>query len=545
MKPWNRPAWVLAVVLLLALVGFSRSLRPRPFVAPSPTRVALAGAADFQATVRRLDAALAQDWQQAGVTPAPRAPDLQIARRLSLALTGTVPSVEEIRALEAIRAEDRIQWWATHLLEDRRSADYLAERWARVLVGVEDGPFIVYRRHRLVSWLADQFHANRPYDQVVRDLLTAEGIWTTRPQVNFVTVTIDPNNEEEGPDEQKLAGRVSRAFLGVRLDCVQCHDDLFGDRWKQKDFHQLAAFFAPSEMSLTGIRDQPDKRYEYRYLRQPEKEWVPPTVPFAAELVPSEGPLRGRLATWVTHADNRAFARTLVNRVWALLFSRPRHKPVDDLPLDGPFEPGLEVLAEDFVQHGHDLHRLVRLIAASRAFQADSRVVDPEGAVTSAQESRFASFPVTRLRPEQVAGALLQSARLGTLNARSHVFVRVVRYFEQQDFVKRFGDLGQDEFDAVGGTIPQRLVMMNGELMRERTKEDLVMNAATRIGVLAPDDATAVETAYLAVLTRRPTPEEARHFVARLGDESGGPRARRMGDLCWTLLNSTEFSWNH
>jgi hypothetical protein len=144
-----------------------------------------------------------------------------------------------------------------------------------------------------------------------------------------------------------------------------------------------------------------------------------------------------------------------------------------------------------------------------------------------------------------VAGAILQSANLRTLDAESAVFVRVVRYFQQNDFIKRFGDIGEDEFDGFGGTIPQRLVMMNGELVRERTKEDLMMNAATRIALISPDDDIAVETAYLAVLSRRPTPAEQSHFVAALRDDSGIDRSTRMGDLYWTLLNSTEFSWNH
>src|SRR5581483_11050366 len=114
----------------------------------------------------------------------------------------------------------------------------------------------------------------------------------------------------------------------------------------------------------------------------------------------------------------------------------------------------------------------------------------------------------------------------------------------ERAFVKRYGDTGEDEFDGRGGTIPQRLLLMNGELVHDRTRET-PFNAATRIGWLAPDDATAVRTAYLAVLTRVPTPEEAAHFEARLAGSTGKERSRRLEDLYWTLLNSTEFAWNH
>ena len=143
--------------------------------------------------------------------------------------------------------------------------------------------------------MSEMIHANRPYDQIVKKLITAKGIWTSKPEVNFLTATIDPNNDKEGPDEIKLAARVSRAFLGIRIDCVQCHDDMFGDRWKQKDFHQMASFFSGAEMSLTGLTES-EKNYEYRYKRHPAPEIVPPQVPFNESLLPAEGSLRERLA---------------------------------------------------------------------------------------------------------------------------------------------------------------------------------------------------------------------------------------------------------
>ncbi|MBI1177044.1 DUF1549 domain-containing protein [bacterium] len=545
MKLWIRNA--LFVGFCLAATGFvvgrllkrSEMVRPRSF---EPTAYEASG---FRNAVDRVNAAFDREWATNGIAPAPLASDLTIARRLSLALTGTIPSLEEIRALEQQPANERTQWWLSHLFEDRRYSDYLAERFARMVVGVENGPFIIYRRHRLVSWLSDQLFANRPYDEIVRELITADGIWTSKPEVNFITVTVDQNNKEKGPDEVKLAGRVAKAFLGVRLDCVQCHDDMFGDRWKQKDFHQLAAFFAQSKMSMTGVHDDPKKDYEYRYLRQTEAERVPPKVPFDEDLLPADGPLRERLAVWVTHPKNRAFAHAIVNRMWAQMFNRPLSKPVDNIPLEGELPPGMEILSDDLIAHHFDLQWLIRVIAATREFQADSRSADPGYPVSDRQETDFAAFPLTRLRPEQVAGSILQSASLKTINADSQVLVRIIRFFQENDFIKRYGDVGEDEFGVTGGTIPQRLIMMNGNLVHERTKENIVMNAATRIGVLAPTDESAVETAYLTVLSRRPTSKEMSYFVDRLKDGANLKRSQLMEDLFWTLINSTEFSWNH
>jgi hypothetical protein len=118
------------------------------------------------------------------------------------------------------------------------------------------------------------------------------------------------------------------------------------------------------------------------------------------------------------------------------------------------------------------------------------------------------------------------------------------------DFVERYGDMGDDEFNARGGTIPQRLLMMNGELVKEKTGENPVMNATSRIAMLTPKPAKQVEIAYLATLSRRPTEAELTHFVARLQDTDGGDgdqrtRQEALEDLYWTLINSTEFSWNH
>jgi hypothetical protein len=247
-----------------------------------------------------------------------------------------------------------------------------------------------------------------------------------------------------------------------------------------------------------------------------------------------------RLAAWVTHPKNPYFAKATVNRVWALMFGRPLVAPVDNLEPDGPIPAALQILADDFTAHNFDLRRLIRVIACTQAFRLDS-ATDHE--VGEAEERAWAVFPLTRLRPEQVAGSVLQSASVATLDANTHIAVRLIRQGQQNQFVQRYGDTGEDEFDNRGGTIPQRLLLMNGELVRDRVKSDPA-TAAGRIAWMAPDDPKAVEVAYLAVLSRRPTPEEAAHFEAALKDKNLN-RGQHLEDLYWALINSTEFSWNH
>ena len=500
--------------------------------------------ASFEATVQVVDNQFEANWARARLEPMQPADELTLVRRLSLGLPGTIPSLEEIRELEKQPEGTRVQWWLSHLFEDRRTSDHLAERFARATVGVEHGPFLIYRRRRFVSWLSDEIHVNRPYDRIVRSLITAKGLWTNNPEVNFVTVTID-QNENKGPDEAKLAARVTRAFLGVRIDCVQCHDDYLGDDWLQKDFHQLASFFGEADMTASGIHET-DKPYVFKYRGAGETNAVPPQVPFSAELLPEEGHPRRRLADWVTHKENRAFARATVNRVWALMFGRPLVTPVDQIPLqattDKPFPPGLETLADDFITNNYDLRRLIRVIAATRVFQLDSEGAEPP---TDQHDAHWAAFGLTRLRPEQVAGSILQAASLKPIAANAHIIWQLSRSAQRSDFIKLYGDVGEDEFSATGGTIPQRLLLMNGNMVHERIKDNIVANAATRILATARDNPSAVEAAYLAVLSRRPSPKESAHFVAALDEGGRFARRNRMADLYWALLNSTEFSWNH
>lgn len=548
----RRDLLFIVVVGLGCLTLAANLLRRERLATPDSFRPTAERPDDFRDLVARVDAEFHAAWRQTGMQVAERADDLTLARRLSLGLTGTIPSLEEIRQLEKIPAEDRLDWWISHLLEDRRSADYLAERFTRAWVGTDEGPFLIYRRRRFRSWISDRlYEQDLSYDALVRRLLSDEGLWTDKPAVNFVTATADPNKDNQ-PDPIKLANRTSRAFLGMRIDCLQCHDDRLDKvtlgpvdaprGGQQQDFHQLAAFFGGVGNSIVGIRDQGEQQYRTKFLGDEAERTVSAFPPFAPELQPEETRLRERLAGWVTHRDNKQFGRATVNRIWALVCGKPLVEPIDEVPFYGPYPPGLEILADDFQRHGGDLRRLIRAIAATYAFQRDSRA---EFDVTPAHEQAWAVFPLTRLRPEQVAGSVSQAASLQTLNSEAHILFRLTKFGQENEFVQRYGDMGEDEFADRGGTIPQRLLMMNGEMVKERTKENFLLNASTRLAALAATNEQAVEAAYLALLARRPSPRELEHFASAIPQQRGSDRIQAMEDLYWILINTTEFSWNH
>lgn len=552
--PRPAPVWAknllffVVVALGLALAGARIARGPRP-----PTLDRLPGQApndaDFSNTVARVDAILRETWRSENITPAPHADDLTIARRLSLALTGSIPSLEEIREFESHEPGARIGRWLEYLLADRRHFDYLAERLARAYVGDVEGPFVFFRRRRFVYWLADQLESHRPYDELARELISQQGLWTDKPATNFVTVTFKQQEDESlAPDEKALAARVSRAFLAKRIDCAECHDHPF-DHWKQTDFQSLAAFFAGTSSEFTGIRDanaSDVKPYRVENHKTGQIEDVFPRVPYSAELLPTDGAWRARLANWVTDPKNEHFSLAIVNRVWALLFGRAMVEPIDDIR-EGAAPEALRILAVDFAAHGFDLARLIRLIAATEAFGLDSRADEsiPGQEITEDHERTWAAFPLVALRSEQVVDSILQASSLRTLGYQSNVVDRLAHYLLEEDFFREYGDLGENEFNPAAGTIPQRLIMMNGDHVLETTADKPLSNAATLISSLASSDEKAVELAYLIVLTRRPTPPEAEHFRRRLEDPRGNRRAHVLGDMVWTLLNSTEFAWNH
>ncbi|MFG0334701.1 MAG: DUF1549 domain-containing protein [Maioricimonas sp. JB049] len=612
---------IVTPLLVIAGIGALSAMAVRdPVALDAPAGAVPSG---LDEVVSNVDAWFADRWSADGTEPAGLADELTVLRRLSLAVHGTIPSLEEIRRFEADDRPQRLERWTAAMLEDPRFADYFAERLARAFVGTEQGQFVIFRRDRFTNWLSRQLRTDRPYDANVRDMIGSQGIWTGKGEVNFVTAAFA--NDEFDPN--KLTARTVRSFLGQRIDCAQCHDHPF-DSWTQADFEGLTAHYAPVMLSLVGVEDADRFAFELsdefledlqqgqvsdrlrrafrkndqriRQLaeletlvegqlwvvrdgneREPddlqprfaihldqgtlrvsnrqgeyivddtqfdEVRVVPPAVPFHPEWLGQEGTPRQRLAEWVTHPENRRFERAIVNRVWGLMFGRPfaSDRPVDDLP--DPDDPVtaetlalLDHLGRDFREHNCSLKRLVQVIAASRPF----RLATDHGAATEAEmeelERAWAVFPLVRLRPEQVIGSMLQAASVKTIDRKSHLFVRFLRFVREQDFVDEFGDPGENELSDRVGTIPQALLRMNGQLASELTEPN-PFGSVGRIAALAGSPEATLDACYLVCLTRRPTGPEREHFLPQLGKRR---EAQAIQDLFWALYNSPEFSWNH
>jgi Protein of unknown function (DUF1553)/Protein of unknown function (DUF1549) len=545
-----------ALMVGVILLGFGLALgavRSRTRLRVQSVSLNPAQSLDLQQVIESSNRDL-KSWQaDAQLQTAEKADNLTIARRLALGLVGCGLSLEEIRALQAVPEAEQIQWLTSYLLQDRRWADYFAERFSRAMVGTDEGPFLLFRRRRFNSWLSDQLHQGVGYDAIVRAVIASDGLWTDTPQVNFITASMSEEDDTRC-NPIVLTGRTSRTFLAQRIDCLQCHSDFldqhnFGSTQapiagEQLHFHQLAAFYGTTGTKgnpFGGIRDVGGS-YSTQLLGDTEKTVIEPSVPFLSELLPNQGNPRQRLAAWVTHPENRAFARATVNRVWALLFSRPLVGPVDSIPMDDSVPAILDTLADDFAEHQFDLRRLIRVITSTDAFVRSSRA---EFEISQEHENRYAVFPITQLRPDQVVARMIQAGRLAAIDNESSVFLRLARFGATNDFLRDFGDRGIDEFQSDAITVAQRLVLMNGNLITDRTKEDLIGNAATRIANLVADDDQTIELIFLTVLGRQPTPTEVEVLTQHICGKSNSARATAVGDIYWAMMNSTEFAWNN
>ena len=570
-RPYILPAGVVLLVCWLVIWASSSPLADSAVVTPDTV------SHDVDTIVQQVDDHLGERWQNAQlddkpepIFPPPAADDLTVFRRLSLALHGTVPSLEDVRQFEADDKPKRLQRWTERLMSDGRFADYFSERLARAYVSTDPGTFVIYRRDRFRQWLRAQLKENRRYDAIVRDIISSDGLWTGQPATNFMTSAYNDGRF----DVNKLTGRTVRAFLGQRIDCAQCHDSIFDD-WKQSQFQGLAAFYAQSDLSVFGVEDKAEregKTVEYMVMDGDDKDKkrvVKPAVPFGNEWLPEKGTRRQQLAAWITHPSNRRFERATVNRVWTLLFGRQYTYPkyaVDDLPDPDKADEKtdtklLDIIGKDFREHDYDLRRLILVITSSRAFRMSSVLQDDiaideknpqyeyelKSSLKRAEhyENNWGVFPLTQLRPEQVIGSMIQAASPKSIDQNSNFFVRFIRFVRENGFVEEYGDPGGDELTLQARTIPQSLLLMNGNLTKETT-EASPFTSAGRIRLLAGTNRKAIEASFLVAFARRPSEEEMKNWLPRLdAAKNENERGRILEDLFWAMFNSPEFSFNH
>ena len=495
-------------------------------------RGVLADEPDAAALAALIDGHIESRLHREGQRPAEPADDAELLRRVYLDLHGVVPTREQAGRFLADSGPDKRGRLIDALLASPRYGEYLADVWQAYLVSplADDRQA---RADRFRQWLAGQFNT-RSWDRLAADLLTATGKMEENPAVIYLVEGRLPRNV---PDLTDLA---SRYFLGIRLQCAQCHDHPTVE-WTRQDFWGMAAFFAQvqtpgraKKVYQVGVVDDP--RLDLAALRDAGMidgfMARPPTFLGGRELSAGEGTGRGALARWMTSPENRYFARATVNRTWWRLFGRGIVQPVDDMhEANPPSHPELlDLLARRFVGSGFDHKFLTRAIVLSRAYQRTSRPGDSG----EKQAALFGRMSIKVLS----AGQLYDSLET-VFGAPNKVVGAKGAQGARAEFTQFFGEDGDPEPTAYRRGIPHLLRQMNSGQFAGRNLDALVGRLEAP-GRSAEDVASDL---FLTVLSRRPTPDEQARFRSHL--ERCDSKRDACRELAWALMMSSEFSLNH
>ncbi len=529
---------VLRFALPVFLALAASCSRGEPVVAPRSDTTAARATPSADPELDRL---IAAEWTD--IEPAPIVGDALYLRRVSLDLTGRIPTPTQVAAFGADPRPNKREAWVDDLLASPAYAEHWAGVYADLLLAGR-----TKERKRVTedtrAWLRDAFAQNRPYDAIVTELLTAEGRFEEPGPYGFLVSHGDRDNLEA------LTGKTAKLFLGITLECAQCHDHPSDPRYSQEDFYAMAAYFSRSKFRIkkrVGVLVD-RKRGQMRLPTatdgpmQRTGEAIDPAF-LSREATSHPGGLRSALAQDIVASD--LFAKTVVARTWMHLFGSGLTPRWDDLggEHDAGHPPALEHLAARFVESGYDLRDLLRTIVLSDAYGRASSVRG-----RSPQDARDAQavFAQARTRPldaDQLFRSLLIATAAdsgGGPGLRNYALERKERTLQEYRFV--FADDEMQSTDTFSGSVPQALLLLNGDLVTIGTSD----TAGTTVHDILDrfeDPAARVDALYARVYGRAPTPPQRERALATLQAREHGSSAYE--DLMHAMLLSSEFLTIH
>jgi hypothetical protein len=560
------------------------------------------------APVSPYDALLAAEWRKAHIQPAPPADDARFLRRVFLDLSGELPPVEVVRAFLDDRAPDKRARLIDNLLGSPRYAEHFTDYWDRVLLGrnakINNVDELAFR-----DWLHARLAEDIHWDVLARELIAANGRNSDggprnpaqRAKQRKMDAAPDPSPSPEPSalngavnyvlryvqQPEDLTGHYARVFLGLQIQCAQCHNHPTEKKWTQEDFRRLAAAFAHTRAQplddgkSMGVRrvmliDAPPKKGPKFAAARALAQLTPATLD-GTDLAAGEN-ARAALADWTIARKNPFFARAIVNRYWAYFLGRGFVEPIDDFrTTNPPVVPALlERLTADFVAHDYDLKWLIRAICATRVYQLSA----------AGRDGRlWADYRLRPLDPEELLAALAGATGLSSTLKRvggGNLEALPVQLRQLLIFLFDVDEADAADTDAFSGTLPQALFALNGTLVN--------FGASARPGstlaevlALPLSDEQRLTALYLRALSRPPTPAETRRwmeylaaprqatrhagpppppdapkgkaarasldpverFASRDARFHAGAREQAWEDLFWALLNSSEFTFHH
>jgi len=527
----------------------------------SCTKTTVAPTRQVSSSTKHLDRYINAALKREGIQPSQISEDAEFLRRIHLDLTGKIPTPEEVLDFLKNGSSNKRQNKIEQLLVSNAYFDYWTELWVNWLIGRRGDR----DSHRigLTLWAREALTNNIPYNQFVHELITADGELRDNGAGNYIL--------RYGNSPTSLTSHASRLFLGLPMQCAECHDHK-SEMWTQEDYYGIAAFF-------TGIKSQRKKDIDgvdmignkmkirnFLITNKPvETIWVErlgkqvgPHFLDGTEYKGSPLKKREALAQWMTDQSNPYFSQAIVNRIWKHFMGRAFVEPTDGFGEENPSTNPelLKWLANDFVIHSYDLQHLMRTILNSETYQRTSQTNESN----KDDQHYYSHAYVKPLSAEQFFHSLLQATgferlqegRMKGLKIRSSEQRKsMLRRLEgkKREHLKKFIfllDNGEmEEIEAFNGTIPQALMMINGDMVNDSANHEEHGSFVNYVLGKWREPMERMEHIYLNVLSRLPTSKEKTYFHRYLERSLYSDKAFAYEDLYWVLLNSAEFSLNH
>ena len=531
------------------------------FLTLNCTKVAVTPTRQVSSSTKHLDRHISAVLKREGIHPSKMSQDTEFLRRVHLDLTGKIPAPEEVLDFLKDGSANKRQKKIDQLIGGEAYIDYWSGLWVNWLIGRRGDNDD--QRIGLATWVRDALTRNMPYNQFVQELIAADGELKDNGAGNYIM------RYERSP--AVLTSHSSRLFLGLPMQCAECHDHKT-EVWSQKDYYGIAAFFNGIESEQKGYIETMDmagneKRMEnFLITNAPRKAmWV---ERMDAEVAPRflggteyEGSLTKRreaLAQWMTDKSNPYFSKAIVNRIWKHFMGRAFVEPIDGFGEENPpTNPDLlDWLAEDFVIYDYDLQHLMRTILNSETYQRTS-----ETHKDNKDDERYYSHAYVKpLSAEQFFYSLLQATgfeRLqqvkmeGAKKQGGEDRINMLRDLERkkrehlQKFLFLLDNGEMEEIEAFNGTVPQALMMINGNMVNDSASHGERGSFVNYVLEKWRAPADRLEYIYLNVLSRLPTAKEKTYFQRYMERSLYRNKDLAYEDLYWVLLNSAEFSLNH
>ncbi len=524
----------------LILVAFA-------FLTLNCTKITSTPIGHVSSSTKHLDRHINTVLKQQGLQPSKQSKDAEFLRRVHLDMTGKIPTPEEVLDFLKDGSPNKRSKKIEQLLESESYLDYWSSLWANWLIGHrEDGD---ERSVGLKHWIREALTVNLPYNHFVKELISADGHLQDSGAGNYIL------RYDRSP--VFLTSQTSRLFLGLPMQCAECHDHKT-EAWRQEDFYGIAAFFTGIESQEMGYIDvqnmETDRMRMQNYLitNKPEGAiWVerleasvPPRFLDGTEYKGSLTKKREALAQWITDKTNPYFSKALVNRIWKHFIGRAFVEPLDGFGEEkSPTNPELlGWLAEDFVISGYDLQHLMRTILNSETYQRTS-----ETNKNNKDDERYYSHAYVKpLSAEQFFLSMLQATgfeRLQKRRDRGRLEEMKRQHLKRFLFLLDNGEM--EEIEAFNGTIPQALMMINGAMVNDSANHEQHGSFIHYVLEKWREPIERLEYIYLTVLSRLPTSKEKTYFQRYLERSLYRDKDLAYEDLYWVLLNSAEFSLNH